>query len=74
MRKLSPEQRREILAEMQLVHRLFNPKRWAERFQISPRQVERLRAEARLGPMAERPPDTLRIVCFSTNGPVKVKA
>ena len=44
--KLTSNQRREILSEMQLAT-LFNTKAWVRRFSISPRQVKRLRAEAR---------------------------
>jgi hypothetical protein len=60
--KLSPDDRCEILKEMQLVDLLFNTKRWADRFRISERQVKRLRAEARELLMAPKGPLHVRIV------------
>jgi hypothetical protein len=47
---------------MQLVTLLFNPKRWAERYRISPRQVKRLRAEVRERLVAPKGPFHVQIV------------
>ena len=46
MKRLSPGDRAWLLNEMMLSSQ-FNTKAWSRRFGISPRQVRRLRAEAR---------------------------
>jgi hypothetical protein len=53
--KLTPEQRRAILAEMRLAE-LFTEKMWARRYRISTRTVKRLRAAAREQPQAPNVP------------------
>lgn len=71
--RLTPEQRAAILAEMRLAE-LFNTKRWAERYQISPRQVKQLRALARDPLYAPKGQATTVEVRFTVNGPTTVKA
>jgi len=68
MKKLSPQQHREILAEMQLAA-LFNVKSWARRYNISPRTVKRLKAEAleRMARIAQKGPIHCQVTVFNSN-------
>jgi FixJ family two-component response regulator len=63
--KLKADQRREIINEMILAE-LFSEKAWARRFQISPRTVKRLRAEARER-MALMVPENIQVTLFNSN-------
>jgi hypothetical protein len=70
--KLSSDQRREILDEMELAEQLTE-KRWAGRFGISIPTVRRLRREARerrdrLIPNVSR---DVHVIVFNSNGPRK---
>jgi hypothetical protein len=67
--KLSSERRAVLLSEMQLATQ-FNTKAWCRRFGISPRQVKRLRAEARelLAELALKGPVQCHVVVFNSGG------
>ena len=63
--RLSPQRRAELLNELRL-RMLFRDKIMCRRWGISRRTLARLQAEALMRPMAQKVPDTLRIVCFTT--------
>ena len=65
VRKLSPEQLRQLLWEMELAEQ-FTEKRWSERFHISPRSIRRLRAEVLGRRWAGNRPATRPVVRFTT--------
>jgi AraC-like DNA-binding protein len=64
--KLTPDQRREILNEMELAE-LFTEKLWAQRFGISIPTVRRLRREAReRHKLIRNVSGTLHVLCFNS--------
>ena len=76
--KLTPEQRRELLNEMELAEQ-FTEKRWAARFSISIATVRRLRRAQRTGDerrerLLPNLAHEIHIVCFATGSKGATKA
>jgi hypothetical protein len=65
--KLTPDQRREILNEMELADQ-FTEQRWANRYGISIPTVRRLRREAReRRKLIPNVSGTVHVVCFNSS-------
>jgi hypothetical protein len=71
--KLTADQRREMIIEMQLVDAAMTEKRWAARFGVSIPTVRRVRRESRdqLKRLIPNQSHDIHVVCFTSNRPAK---